>query len=48
MRSIAQLDENLGAASLKLDEAQRRRLDEASALSLGYPYELMAEVQGRW
>jgi aryl-alcohol dehydrogenase-like predicted oxidoreductase len=48
-RSAAQLDDNLGAVNLKLDEAHRRRLDEVSAPSLGHPYDFIADVhQGRW
>ncbi len=47
-RSAAQLDENLGAVSLKLDDAHRRRLDDASAIDLGYPYQFMSDIQGRW
>jgi aryl-alcohol dehydrogenase-like predicted oxidoreductase len=47
-RTAEQLDENLGAASLKLDDAQRKKLDEASAIELGYPYNFMSGIQGRW
>ena len=47
-RTAAQLDENLGATKLKLDEAHRRQLDAASAPDLGYPYQFMSDVQGRW
>jgi aryl-alcohol dehydrogenase-like predicted oxidoreductase len=47
-RSLAQLEDNLKAAELKLDDAQLKRLDEASALELGYPYEFMQRIQGRW
>lgn len=47
-RNAAQLDENLGAASFTLDEAHRKQLDEASAIELGYPYQFMSDVQGRW
>ena len=47
-RSLAQLEDNLKAAELKLDDAQLKRLDEASALELGYPYEFMRNIQGRW
>jgi hypothetical protein len=39
---------NLKAAELKLDDAQVKRLDEASAFELGYPYDFMQRVQGRW
>jgi aryl-alcohol dehydrogenase-like predicted oxidoreductase len=47
-RSAEQLDENLGAATLKLDDVQRKRLDLASAFELGYPYQFMSDIQGRW
>jgi len=47
-RNEAQLDDNLKAAELKLDAAHRAELDEASAIDLGYPYQFMSEVQGRW
>jgi len=47
-RTAAQLDDNLGAVALKLDESQRKRLTDASAIELGYPYQFMNDVQGRW
>jgi aryl-alcohol dehydrogenase-like predicted oxidoreductase len=47
-RSLAQLEDNLKAAELKLDDAQQKRLDDASALELGYPYAFMNQVMGRW
>ena len=47
-RTIAQLDENLASAELVLSDAQLKRLDEASAFPLGYPYEFMAGVQKKW
>ena len=47
-RNVEQLEDNLKAAALKLDDAQLKRLDDASALELGYPYEFMRNVQGRW
>jgi aryl-alcohol dehydrogenase-like predicted oxidoreductase len=47
-RSIAQLDDNLGAAKLALPPDALRRLDAASAFELGYPYEFMERAQGRW
>ncbi len=47
-RSVDQVAENTAAAELALSEDQLRRLDEASAFELGYPYEFMANVQGRW
>lgn len=47
-RTAAQLDENLGAAALKLDNGHKKRLDEVSAIELGYPYNFMSDIQGRW
>jgi len=47
-RTAAQLEENLGAAALKLDDGHRKRLDEVSAIELGYPYQFMSDIQGRW
>jgi ketosteroid isomerase-like protein len=46
-RTRAQLDENLVAATLKLSDDQIRRLDEVSAVPLGYPYELLAAAEQR-
>ncbi len=47
-RTVAQVDENVRAADLALDPAQRQRLDEASAFELGYPYQFLQQVQERW
>lgn len=47
-RSLEQLDDNLGAAALKLSDEQVAALDEASAFELGYPYEFMGRIQSRW
>ena len=47
-RSPEQLDDNLKAATLELSPAIVQRLDEASAFPLGYPYEFMRNIQGRW
>lgn len=47
-RSIEQLDENLLAADLKLTAAEVAKLDEASAVDLGYPYKFIANIQQRW
>jgi aryl-alcohol dehydrogenase-like predicted oxidoreductase len=47
-RDLAQLDDNLAAASLELDAADLQKLDEASSFDLGYPYAFMKNVQGRW
>ncbi|MBT2748838.1 MULTISPECIES: aldo/keto reductase [unclassified Lysobacter] len=41
-RTLAQLQENLGALEVQFDDAQRRRLDEASAIALGFPHDFLA------
>ncbi|HEY2743149.1 MAG TPA: aldo/keto reductase [Polyangia bacterium] len=48
VRTPAQLDDNLKAAELKLSPEAMKRLDEASAFELGYPYDFMKRIQGRW
>jgi len=47
-RTVAQLDDNLGAADVELSDGQVAVLDEASAFDLGYPYTFIAQIQGRW
>jgi len=47
-RTEDQLKDNLKAAELRLDDAQLRRLDDASAAPLPYPYAMIRGVQGRW
>jgi aryl-alcohol dehydrogenase-like predicted oxidoreductase len=47
-RTAAQLDENIGAAALKLDDGHKKHLEDASAIELGYPYQFMSDIQGRW
>jgi aryl-alcohol dehydrogenase-like predicted oxidoreductase len=47
-RSLAQLDDNLKAADVSLSAAAMKTLDDASALTLGYPYSFMANVQSAW
>jgi aryl-alcohol dehydrogenase-like predicted oxidoreductase len=47
-RTLAQLEDNLGAADLVLTDAQMKRLDEASAFEVGYPYDFIQGIQGRW
>lgn len=47
-RSLAQLDDNLEAAAVSLPDEMVRKLDEVSAFDLGYPYDFMARIQGRW
>jgi len=45
-RTLEQLEDNLGAADLVVPEEARKRLDEASALELVYPYDFHARVRG--
>lgn len=47
-RDLAQLDANLAAAALELPAEWVARLDAASALELGYPYDFCRRIQGRW
>jgi aryl-alcohol dehydrogenase-like predicted oxidoreductase len=47
-RTEAQLADNLGAADLVLTDAQMKQLDDASAFELGYPYDFIQGIQGRW
>jgi aryl-alcohol dehydrogenase-like predicted oxidoreductase len=41
-RTRAQLEDNLAAAAVALSDEQLRRLDAASAIPLGFPYEMLA------
>jgi aryl-alcohol dehydrogenase-like predicted oxidoreductase len=47
-RTLEQLKDNLGATTTTLTPAQRKTLDDASAPDLGYPYDFMQRIQGRW
>ena len=47
-RSLEQLDDNLKAADVKLDAGDVQKLDEASKVDLGYPYDFIANIQKRW
>ncbi len=47
-RNLAQLEDNLKAAEVKLGENHMKVLDEASEFDLGYPYTFLNQVQGRW
>jgi aryl-alcohol dehydrogenase-like predicted oxidoreductase len=42
-RNVEQLDDNLGALTFTLSDDQRRRLDEASAIALGWPHDFLAQ-----
>lgn len=41
-RTVGQLEDNLGALSVRLGDAQRARLEEASAVELGFPHDFLA------
>jgi aryl-alcohol dehydrogenase-like predicted oxidoreductase len=47
-RTVAQVDDNVAAATLKLTPAAVKRLDDASAFELGYPYDFMGRIQASW
>lgn len=48
VRTLDQLDDNVKAAELALSNEEVARLDDASAFELGYPYDFMQRIQGRW
>jgi aryl-alcohol dehydrogenase-like predicted oxidoreductase len=43
-RTLAQLEDNLGALDVELPAEQRARLDEASAVELGFPHDFFARA----
>ncbi len=47
-RDATQLEDNAGAGDVELSAAQVSRLDAVSARELGYPYDFMQRVDGRW
>jgi aryl-alcohol dehydrogenase-like predicted oxidoreductase len=47
-RTLAQLDDNLKGAELKLLPEDVQKLDAASAFELGYPYKFIGNIQKRW
>ncbi len=47
-RTVAQLDDNLGAADLTLSADVITRLDAASAPEFGYPYDFIKNIDGAW
>jgi aryl-alcohol dehydrogenase-like predicted oxidoreductase len=47
-RSVEQLDDNLKAADVALSAEEVRKLDDASAVDVGYPYKFIANIQKRW
>lgn len=42
VRSLAQLEDNLGALELELPDAHRRRLDAVSRIELGFPHDFLS------
>ena len=48
VRTLQQLDDNMKAGELVLPAEVIKRLDEVSAFELGYPYDFMKRIQGRW
>jgi aryl-alcohol dehydrogenase-like predicted oxidoreductase len=47
-RDLTQLESNVKATEVSLSAEQLKRLDDASAFELGYPYGFMGNLQGRW
>jgi aryl-alcohol dehydrogenase-like predicted oxidoreductase len=43
-RTLAQLDDNLGALEVQLDAKQQARLEQASAIDLGFPHETLRRL----
>ncbi|MDQ2785937.1 MAG: aldo/keto reductase, partial [Chloroflexota bacterium] len=46
-RTMDQLDDNIGATALTLDEGQMARLDDASDVPLPYPHDFLANAAKR-
>ena len=46
-RTVAQLEDNLGALEVTITDEQRARLEEASAIDLGFPHELLTRPRTR-
>jgi len=46
-RTLKQLQDNLGALEIEFSDEQRRRLDQASAIELGFPHDFMQLEQTR-
>ncbi|MFT3923970.1 MAG: aldo/keto reductase [Myxococcales bacterium] len=47
-RTVAQLEENLAAGELELPAQALAKLDNVSAIELGYPYEFIKNIDGAW
>jgi aryl-alcohol dehydrogenase-like predicted oxidoreductase len=46
-RTSSQLDDNLGALEVAFSDTQRKRLDEVSAIELGFPHAMLARPMTR-
>jgi aryl-alcohol dehydrogenase-like predicted oxidoreductase len=46
VRTVAQLEENLGAVEVRLEAGLRARLDDACPLPDAHPYDLLAATDG--
>lgn len=46
-RTLEQLTDNLGSSEVRLDAAHIERLDQASAIQLGFPHDVVAGSTGR-
>jgi aryl-alcohol dehydrogenase-like predicted oxidoreductase len=46
-RTLAQLQDNLGALDVRFDEAQLARLEAASAIELGFPHDFLTRPMTR-
>lgn len=47
VRSLAQLEDNLGALDVRFTDEQRARLEAASAIELGFPHDFLARPMTR-
>ncbi len=46
-RTVPQIEDNLGAIGWRLDDASLARLEDASAIPMGYPYDFIDWIHGR-
>src|SRR5262249_25498894 len=47
-RNVPQLEDNVKAGEVMLSPAQMKRLEDASAFDIGYPYDFMGRIANRW
>ncbi len=43
-RTVAQLEDNLGSLAVEFSAEQRRKLDEISAIELGFPHDFLSSA----